>query len=547
VSLINGKYKKETNFSIVPDSTNIWMGELPFKSGSKFPTEPIQTRADIFNTNDLLYENSIDDIYGQYLQVLPETNVLSGFMLRELVCRLPYHRNNVENWVGVICSILPSIEFDLNENIEQQLSKIVNNSNIKTIITDEIRSRFLYGFSCYKLSKYGEKVIIDTIPSKNVVLFANKEHIGEIEVVVVFNIYKSDKGSDICEFIEYHNSGLVRKRCFNYSNGILGREIVELREEGKAFENLDVSPIVVFRHNNINSNDIFGCDTFRFWDSSIVGAMRALQNLFRVGENVREIIRKVPESALSKDNVSGVTTFMNRGTISYNENTDNNIDIKYVQPDMAMIEAAIKVFETAMKSVSIDAGLGSVFFDIEKAGSNLSAKSIEAMLYPTRLRSNLIKEETNEGLIDLVKKIILVGAGLIVDRSSIQIRWFNTFPHDVKEYTDAIMSRVVAEKPTLSVVDAITLLDNVSNYTAAKKAKELEQSVNKLNLLTSSKNDGQENVIVDEKIESSNNGVDSMTIGEREVTSSDSDIHNTNEGDNIDDNQLLWETQRLPL
>lgn len=546
-NLINGKYKKETNFSIVDDNSNVWLGELPFKQGSKFPTAAIQSRADIGKTNYLLYKNSIDDIYSSFLNVLPEIDVIYGWQIRELISRLPYYRNNVENWTGVIASILPSIEFDADEGVEQALSKVIGKSNINTIITDEVRSRFLYGFSCYRVSKVDGKAFIDNIPSKNVILFVNKEHLGMIEVVVVFNIYKSDKGSDVCEFIEYHNNGLIRKRCFNYSNGTLGREIKELYDEGKAFEDYDISPIVIFRHNNIDNTDVYGSDQFRYWDSSIIGAMRAFQNLLRTGEKVREMIRKVPENAIMKDNVSGATMFMNRGNISYSEGAEHSPDIAYIQPDFGMVDAAIKVFESAMKSVSVDSGLGSVFFDIEKAGSNLSAKSIEAMLYPTKLKSNLIKSEMTENLTELIRKICLVGSGVLIESSNINVRWFNTFPRDEKEYTDSIMSRVNAKIPTLSQADAIILLDNVSSYTAIKRVKELREEQDKLNSLTNLKLEKTSEEIVESEVENVNNGVDAISVGETEGTNDNSNIHTENEGDNINNNDLLWETEKLPF
>ena len=541
--LINGKYAKEDNFSIVPTNSNVWLGELPYKPGMKFPPQDVKDRADIDKTNYLLYKNSIDEIYSSFLSVIPEIDIVTGFRVRELVSRLPYFRNNVENWVGVICSISPSIEFDTTEEVEQALSKVVSNSNINSIITDEIRSRFLYGFSVYKVSEYKGRVQIDSIPSKNVILFANKEHLGEIEVVLVFNIYKSKELGDICEFVEYHDDGKIIKRSFKYSNGSLGREYKELYEEGKAFDKFNISPIVIMRHNSIDNTDLYGSDCFRYWDSSIIGAMRAFMNLMRVGEKVRELIRKVPSGALSKmDN--GAWMFVNKGNVSYNENSEKFPDIEYIQPNMEMIDAAIKVFETAMKSVSIDSGLGQVFFNLEKAGSNLSAKALESMMYPTKLRSNLIKAEANEGFVELVQRICLIKTGELINKGSVQIRWFDTFPRDVKEYTDAIMSRVNADVPTLSQSDAIILLDNVSTYTASKKAKELRGE--KINSAISKIVD-QNKLINDVENQNVEQSIEELHVSEENNSDANVDSHRENEGDNIDDNNLLWEYEKLPV
>ena len=542
--LINGKYAKEDNFSIVPANSNVWLGELPYKPGMKFPPQDVKDRADIDKTNYLLYKNSIDDIYSSFLSVIPEIDIVTGFRVKELISRLPYFRNNVENWVGIISSITPSIEFDTTEEVEQALSKVVSNSNINSIITDEIRARFLYGFSCYKISEYKGRAQVDSIPSKNVILFANKEHLGEIEVVLVFNIYKSKELGDVCEFVEYHDDGKIVKRSFKYSNGSLGREYKELYEEGKAFEKYDISPIVIMRHNAADNTDLYGCDTFRFWDSSIIGAMRALQNVFRVGEKVRELIRKVPSGALSKMQDTGAWMFVNKGNVSYNENSEKFPDIEYIQPNMEMIDAAIKVFETAMKSVSIDSGLGQVFFNLEKAGSNLSAKALESMMYPTKLKANLIKTETNEGLVELVQRICLLKTGELIDLGNIQVRWFDTLPRDVKEYTDAIMSRVNANIPTLSQSDAIILLDNVSTYTASKKAKELRGE--KINSAISKIVD-QNKLIDDSENQNVEQSTEELYVSEENNSDANVESHRENEGDNIDDNNLLWEYEKLPV
>ena len=119
-----------------------------------------------------------------------------------------------------------------------------------------------------------------------------------------------------------------------------------------------LSPIVVFKHNTIN-NQIYGTDQFRYWSASILGAMRELQNIFRLGERTREMIRKVPESSVKKDPATGSSVFFNKGTISYPDGQDKSPDVDYVVPEINM-DAAVKAFEKAVKSVSIDTNLGPI-------------------------------------------------------------------------------------------------------------------------------------------------------------------------------------------
>lgn len=531
---LNGKLIKETNYSIVPNGINIWDGELPYKRGSKFPTTEIKDMADIINTNNMLYDNDFDKIYGSLLSVIPEIDPMYGYQIREIIANLPYFKNTTDNWVALCGSKTPII--DTRGASDGSVSTICGKSNLYDIILEELQSRFIAPYSVYRVTRgLGNTSVIENIPTKNTVLFYNKEHTSQLEVVVVFNIYKNDKGSKLCEFIEYHYNGYIVKRVFNYGDGVLGRELEEQREEGKAFEDFDISPIVVAIHNKSNTNRN-GVDQYRYWESSIVAAMRELQNVFRVGEKAREMMRKVPSSAISKDNITGASMFMNRGTIEYNENAETIPEVAYVQPDFGMVDAAIKAFETALKSVRMDTGLGDVFWSLDKAGSNLSAKSIEAMMYPTKLKLNMIHVELNSVLMDMVVRLGVL-YGINIEKEKLDIYWPNTFPRDEKEYTDAIMSRVTADRPTLSVEDAISKLDDLSIADAKVKAAELKA-------LTLSKASRLSDVLRLSNVDNGSIGINTDASGQTEGTGEGDNYTN---GDDIDNPEApLWENQ-MPL
>lgn len=466
---INGSLVTEKNYSILNKNVDIWNGELPFKRGDKFPTKEMRERADISNTNRLLYENDMDEILNTFLTTFIETDPLYGWQLKELMARLPYNKTTVDYYAAMISGFTPFVNGT--DKVDTILNTVVENSNLPASILEETRSRFLDQFSVYRMYTWKGTAKLQKLPSKNCVAFVNSKCTNEIEVVVVFNIYKTEFGNDVCEFIEYHDDGKVVKRVFNYSNGILGKELVEKRQEGMAFEGLNISPIIFCRHNVLSSGDIYGCDMFRYWNSSIVMAMRELQNIFRYDERCREIIRQVPNNALDKDNVTGRTLFVNRGTVPYNADADQKPDMKYVQPDPNMMVALINAFDAAMDTVSNSTGLGKVFFGIEKAGSNISAKSIEAMLYPTRLLVTLIRNELNEFIKEACTKMCAIsGLGDIVS-SDISINWRNSFPYDEAEHTNAIIERYNAK--LLSRADAIVLLDDVPLRIAKQRAAEL--------------------------------------------------------------------------
>ena len=470
---INGSIVKETDFGIINRNVDVWYGELPFKRGDKFPTRAMQERADISNTNRLLYENEVDDVVNQILQTLPEMSPIYGYQLREIIARLPYNKTSVEYYTAMIAGLVPFI--DTSDNVDAALSYVIDNSNLDKSILDETRSRFLDQFSVFKIYSYNGALKLQKIPSKNCVAFVNSKCTDEIEVVVVFNIYKTEFGNSVCEFIEYHTDGKVVKRVFNYNNGTLGKEIVDKRQEGIAFDGLSISPIIFCRHNTVNSGDVYGIDQFRYWNSSIVMAMRSLQNICRYGEYCREVIRQVPNNAIDKDTTTGRSLFINRGTITYNSESEQKPDIKYIQPDPDMMAALINEFDAAMDSVSNSTGLGKVFFGIEKAGSNLSAKSLEAMLYPAKLICTLIRNELNAFIKEACVKMCEIAKVGKISQSDISVSWRNSFPVDEVEHTEAVIRRYEAK--LLSKTDAIVILNDVPLRIARQKAQELDGKV----------------------------------------------------------------------
>ena len=218
MSFLNGEYLREKDYSVVYNRNDIWTGELPFKSGSQFPTEEIRERADISKTNLSLYYNGVDDVYKSILMVLPEIDPIKGYRLREIIARLPYYRNNVDIWVGLVSGKTPFIYCD-----NKELQFVIDHSNMANIIKQETISNFLDCNSAYKVYVYNGKVKFQSIMSRNILVFMNKDIPTEVEVIVIFNIYKNEKGSSECEFNHFFSDGRTLKRVFNYNNGRLAR------------------------------------------------------------------------------------------------------------------------------------------------------------------------------------------------------------------------------------------------------------------------------------------------------------------------------------
>lgn len=519
ISSVGGNitYAKENNFSLLNTDTDIWEGELPYKPGSEFPTPNIKNRADKLKTARLLFYNDSESIFESLISIFPEIDPTTGWQIRELVANIPQFKNCINSWVGVLVGKMPIIDCR-NDQYDLLVSKVLDSSNLTQFVLTEATNLFLEDTSIYKISEsLSGKPHISYVDSKNVVLFVNKNNIDEVEVVVVFNINNTENK---VEFIEYHYDGLIVKRVFDYYDGTIGSEHIDKFESEMWLENNKISPIIVFTHNKIGNN-VYGRSVLEDWSTSIVTAERELQNVFRLGERLREVIRKVPESSIKRDNVTGGSMFFNRGTISYPDGIDHTPDIEYVAPEVP-IDKALNAFERAIKNISMDTKLGSVFFDIEKMGSNLSAKSIEAALYPTKIEALRIQNTIKSYMIETIIKLCL-SCGIDVEQSDINFEWSDSFPKDLKEFTEAIMMRLNSKTPTISISDAIMKLDGVSNRVAIQKA----------------------NKILHVKEESKVENFVATNIANNSITN---EVSNSEETASVDTNNddTVWETQMYP-
>lgn len=460
-------YVQETNWSIVSEQTDIWTGSLPFNTGDIFPNEDVKNRASISATNKLIYDNQPEEIYTNILSIFPEIDPMYGWQIREIITQLPYFKNATNAWVGLIAGDIPLI--DTSEELDMELSEVLDNSNLAETLQNEVRSRFLDIISAYRVEMDIEnKPYITAIDSKNLICFVNKDMPSSIEVNVVFSIYENDEGKFI-DFVEYHYNGYIKKSTFEYGDNVIGMLVNE--EEDRAFGGkFDKSPIIVFRHN-VTNNGVYGTDQFRYWYPSMLGAMRELQNVLRLGERTREMIRKVPDSSIRKSEVDGSSVFFNKGTISYPDGKEKTPDIEYVVPEIRM-EEAIRSLESAVKQVGMDTQLGVAFYDMSILGSRISADGIRAAMFPARLEAQRVTTEMKRPVKELVVKLGYL-LGLDINQSKLSVDFYDGFPKDELEDIKAVQMRLESDTPSITLVDAIMRLDRVPLRVAQQKAVDI--------------------------------------------------------------------------
>lgn len=536
---------KETNYSIVNEDTDIWDGMLPFKPGDKFPTDEIANRADISKTNRLIYNNNVDDIYTNIISVFPEIDPNYGWQIREIITSLPYFKNSTNAWVGLIAGDMPLIDVD--NELDIQVSELIEASNFAETMQNEVRSRFMDIISAYRVdADITGKPLIIPIETKNLICFVNKKIPSSIEVNVVFSIYKDEQGVEYIDFVEYHYNGLIRKHTMYYGDGIIGEYAKDI-EESMAFDGkYKVSPIVVFKHNTVN-NEIYGTDQFRYWSPSMLAGMRELQNILRLGERTREMIRKVPNSAIKKNPVDGSSVFYNKGTIGYDNNSEGQgPDIEYVVPEIRMDEA-VKALDQAIRQIGMDTQLGVAFFNLDSLGSRLSAESIRAAMFPARLEAKRMVTEMKPSVRELITKLGYI-ADIDISGAKMSIEFYDGFPKDELNDIKAIQSRLESSKPSITLEDAIMKLDRVPLRVAKQKAEEIRIEQAKYN---NSNINEDEQVLedsdtnkVDINIDKVDSEYDKNNLLAHELAPSSGKSNIDKVGKFVDD--TIWENQMIP-
>lgn len=528
-------FSSEDNWSVLNEGVDIWDGKLPYTTGVKFPTADIVDRAAVSKTNRLIYNNEVEEIYTNIISVYPEIDPSYGWQIREIITNLPYFKNSTNAWVGLIAGDVPLV--DTSEDIDMELSAVIENSNFAETIQNEVRSRFLDIISAYRVDvDITGKPIIVPIEAKNIICFVNKDIPSSIEVTVVFSIYTADNGEQYIDFVEYHYDGLIRKHTFFYNNGVIGDYVTEVEESYAFGGKYKASPIVVFKHNVVN-NEIYGTDQYRYWSASMLAGMRELQNVLRLGERTREMIRKVPNSAIRKNPIDGSSVYLNKGTIGYTESSDGSSpDIAYIVPEIRM-EEAIKALDKAVHQIAMDTQLGVAFYNLESLGSRLSAESIRAAMFPARLEAQRMVTEMKPSVKELIVKLGYV-AGITVNASKLSVEFYDGFPKDEIEDIKAVQLRLESSTPSITLEDAIMKLDRVPLRVARQKADEIKHETGSGvtdNSNISTVKDINNNIGID------NNGVSNNITHELSPTAGKGDSSTV--GNYRDD--TVWDTQLI--
>jgi hypothetical protein len=467
---------EETDYSATPTGVDVWTGSNPFIGSNKqFPPPALVERANISYTNNKLFENEIQEVFSDVINIYREISPLTGMPIHEIICGLPHFRNVEQYWQALIAGDTPIVEHSDRET-SKRLADVISKSNFSEFIATELSSRMRDVISAYSVTpKADGSIHIGKIEAKNFTVYLSAEDAGTVEVILFSNVFEvaqpteDMKKGKYVQFIEYHRDGLIRETICEYRNKKVGAVLSETEEQAYGGTH-PISPVVLFKHNTVG-NQVYGTDQYRYMASSVAGALRSLQNLLRLGETLRERLWYGSDKLTSKNPADGSSTFMLNGFAGIPEGIDHQVIPGYVSPKVPITEA-VEVFNKCIKSIAMDSKLGMVFFDIEKLGSNLSAKSIIAAMYPAQLEAKRVTQELSRPVIEVVRRIYLAATGELLRAEDLSITWFDGLPVDEKELTETIQSRIGV---TLTLEQAISRLDKVSSAVAYDRAKEIRQ------------------------------------------------------------------------
>lgn len=522
----NINIQKEDDFSVLIPGTYVWdEDEFYFKTGDVFPTPSEEKRANIYKTNDALYNSNLEDVYQSVFSWNDRIrDMVTSQEVSKIAANLPDFKGCTESWVDLGSAKPPRVDGSDSSKI-LRLSNILTNSNFAEINRSAWRGTlFMYGNKVFRVDRlHGGNVKCVEMPLKCWIPFVNRHDVSTIEVNVIFNIFKNRDGMWYVEFICYHEDGRIKKYTYGYNKSTKRLlDLVEETEYEEAFDGAGISPIVVFTGNSLNGS-VFGSELYSDWDASISSCIRAYESILLMVERAKEITRVVPADATDTDDYSGYTYLRQTGAIAYKD-MDKVPKVEYVVSQINM-EPLIQAYQQALDRLARDTGLSSTFFSTSELKSNTSGETLKTSMYRTELKSKSYCTLMSRPLKSMVYKMG-IAAGLDIEMSDFDLVMFNGFIQDVKEQMEIIQSRLGSNGnvKTMSTADAISQYDDVPMSQAVIRAKELEGIVVEM---------------LDEDVVSSDSGGESeVTAGITFTHGEDNNNTSNSKGDNIEAYQI---------
>lgn len=364
LSILGLVQQEEKNYSAFSVDLKVWKDGIPFKPGDDFPTKEMKDRANTNKTFGMLAASKLGPVIPRFASDMPDLSPFDVAKAQSINSGLPLFGIILSSYVSLIRPSFKGVTVngqdrpDIWEGMEVYLENIIKNM-----------------FTCCDratlVRKHNDRVDISVYTDKNIVLFRTKE---DERVVTITNVVSDENGKRL-ECISYMPDGKCVKDVFKYSGNKIGKHITdnELIDEGR---------YIYFAKNGENNAD-YGDPELVKTVPAALGVIEAYKTYLRCTMQAKEEIKQLPSGALRKDPVTGMTSYIANGVITYNENNpDIKTDINLIRSNINF-EGIIKTLEQAWKELSNASRLSGVILGYERISGNASGRLLLASCIPT--------------------------------------------------------------------------------------------------------------------------------------------------------------------
>lgn len=385
------KLLEEENYSAGRSDVPFWDGNFenfPLKPGDTFPDNLHKFRANINKTMSALIQGDLQDCLEEYITNFPTLDPLTNKRVSNIISSLYTFQLLLRSWRQLIRPIFKGIKIDGVERPE-----IFERIPFNDIITN----KFINCDGLLVTYKQGNDVSIKVFNDKNIYLVRDK---ADDIIPSLTNIFKEDEKTYI-EVVTFYQ-GRTYRQLFNYNKGKIGNLI-----DGRFIENTE--EILYVKNGETTAEVSYGRPELANCITPTLAIIRAFNTLCLLLEKKRQVLTVVPDTAISKDVITGAAVFQTSGTIPYStqqsEVIHDNHDVKYATPDVKLQEL-LDAFNILLKQMSLYSGLSSVILGIKEIGANSSGRALVTACAPTLIMLRGYTEEITNLLTSLAEQML---------------------------------------------------------------------------------------------------------------------------------------------
>ena len=378
----------EENYSTGRIDVEYWDGEIknfPLKPGTTFPNNQHKFRSNINKTMQALIQGELKDALEEYVTNFPTLDPLTNKKISTIIANLYTFQLVLRTWRQLIKPIYKGVKVN-GEDRPDLFEKIPFN--------ESIAGKFTNCDNLYLAYKSGNESKVRVLSDKNIYLVRNK---ADNLIPSITNVYNNIDGETRLEVVTLYDDVTYRQE-YEYNNGKVGNKL--------SVQTLDSNNYMIYIQNGENTAEVsFGRPEMSNCITPTIALIRAFNTLCMLIEKKREVLRVVPDSAITKDVITGAAVYQTGGTLPYStqnpETIKDNHTVEFKTPDLKL-EELLKSFDVLLDQLSLYSGLSPLLLGTKSVSGNLSGRALLTSCAPTLI---LLKGYTND-FNNLFKNII---------------------------------------------------------------------------------------------------------------------------------------------